>query len=102
MTDPVAETASWVLEARNARRLGRVRIASIFLEDYPDYAKQLGEVVKVEHSWTYGYDSAEYTFRGPLFDIVADGEEPPLYDVVTHTVEGKLERMEVKRADGGS
>lgn len=101
MTDAVSAVAEWVIAKRNERRLGRVRVSEQFLDENQDYAQQIGEIVKSEHSWVAG--CTEFTFKGPAFDVVPEGETPPLYEVVTYdSTGGKLERLEIRRVDHGS
>ena len=94
-TDPIAHTADWVVVKRNERRLGRVRLSEEALADEPKVAAALGEVVKSEHSWVWGCN--ELTCRGPMFDVVPEGADVPLYEVVMHTEDGELSRVEVRK-----
>lgn len=94
--DPIAETAEWVRVRRNARRLGRVRMTEEFFEDLSDAQRAaFGESVKSEWNWPLGFN--EFLFRGAMYDAVPEGEDPPLYELVTESENGRLTKLEVRK-----
>ena len=83
------------------KRLGRFRITpcamTMFGTKMEDMLALMGNFVVVRAEYLYAEDAMDYVAWSPLFDIVAEGEEYPLYKITFTTresgVDFDVERM---------
>jgi len=73
------------------RRIGRFQVDVSFIDTgaFPDLCKNLGITV-VRAEMLYHRMVIEYLCVCPSFDLLPEGEETPLYDIVAHNNEGEI------------